>query len=127
IYPVPRVLHDEGLDDYVARRLGIDVQPDLTDWRVLSDRIDSATEPVRIAIVGKYVNLRDAYLSVIEALRHGGFHHGAHVEISWVASHELAGVSAEEIREVPGGSLVHRRLGGRGRGGTAAPRTFPRD
>src|SRR5205823_198986 len=86
IYQVPLVLHEEGLDDYVARHLGITEQPDLTEWRVLSDRIDGATEPVKIAIVGKYVNLRDAYLSVIEALQHGGFHHGSKVELSWAAS-----------------------------------------
>src|SRR5438132_3124410 len=77
IYQVPLVLHDEGLDDYVARHLGITEQPDRTEWRVRSDRIDGPTDPVRIAIVGQYVNLRDAYLSVIEALRHGGLPHRA--------------------------------------------------
>src|SRR5947199_4571550 len=66
IYQVPLVLHAEGLDGYVARHLGIEGQRDLTEWRALSDRSDGAVEPVRIAIVGKYVNLRDAYLSVIE-------------------------------------------------------------
>src|SRR5207249_11923558 len=73
IYQVPLVLHAEGLDDHVARHLGIEGEPDLTEWKALSDRIDRADEPVHIAIVGKYVNLRDAYLSVIEALGHGGF------------------------------------------------------
>jgi CTP synthase len=64
IYQVPLVLHDEGLDDYVAGHLGITEEPDLLEWRRLSSRIEAATEPVRIALVGKYVNLRDAYLSV---------------------------------------------------------------
>jgi CTP synthase len=114
IYQVPLVLHAEGLDDYVAGHLRIDAQPDLTDWRVLSDRIDGATEPVRIAIVGKYVNLRDAYLSVIEALRHGGFHHGARVEISWIASDELVGDAVPEILSGVDGVLVPGGFGHRG-------------
>jgi CTP synthase len=114
IYQVPLVLHAEGLDDYVARHLGIDGAPDLTDWLVLSDRIDGATEPVRIAIVGKYVNLRDAYLSVIEALRHGGFHHGARVEISWIASDELVGDAVPEILSSVDGVLVPGGFGHRG-------------
>jgi CTP synthase len=114
IYQVPLVLHAEGLDDYVARHLGIEGRPDLTDWKVLSDRIDGATEPVRIAIVGKYVNLRDAYLSVIEALRHGGFHHGARVEISWIASDELVGDAVPEILSSVDGVLVPGGFGHRG-------------
>ena len=91
IYRVPLLLHKEGLDREVAGHLRIEAEPDLSEWSALVERIDAATEPVSIAIVGKYVNLRDAYLSVIEALRHGGFHHGARVEITWVSSDELAG------------------------------------
>jgi CTP synthase len=114
IYQVPLVLHAEGLDDYVARHLGIEADPDLTEWQVLSDRIDGATEPVRIAIVGKYINLRDAYLSVIEALRHGGFHHGARVQISWIASDELVGDSVPELLSGVDGVLVPGGFGHRG-------------
>ena len=90
IYKVPLVLHREGLDRELARHLRIESEPDLTEWHGLVERIDAATDPVRIAIVGKYVNLRDAYLSVIEALKHGGFYHGALVDISWLASDDLA-------------------------------------
>jgi CTP synthase len=114
IYQVPLVLHDEGLDDYVARHLGIDETPDLTEWRALSDRIERAVDPVHIAIVGKYVNLRDAYLSVIEALRHGGFHHGARVQLSWVASDELAAGGAPEILAGADGILIPGGFGVRG-------------
>jgi len=114
IYQVPLVLHAEGLDDYVANHLRIDAEPDLTEWRTLSDRIDGATDPVRIALVGKYVNLRDAYLSVIEALHHGGFHHGARVEISWVASDELVGDAVPEILSDVDGVLVPGGFGHRG-------------
>ncbi|MGH2529251.1 MAG: CTP synthase [Actinomycetota bacterium] len=90
IYRVPPLLHKEGLDRELAAHLRIEAEPDFTEWDALVERIDAATEPISVAIVGKYVNLRDAYLSVIEALRHGGFHHGARVEITWVSSDELA-------------------------------------
>ncbi len=69
IYRVPLILAKEGLDRELAQHLRIDAEPDLTEWQTLVDRIDAAADPVRVAIVGKYVNLRDAYLSVIEALQ----------------------------------------------------------
>ncbi|MDQ4005296.1 MAG: CTP synthase, partial [Actinomycetota bacterium] len=86
IYEVPLVLHEEGLDTYLAHHLRLPDgdRPDLTEWQALVDRIEAATTPVDIAVVGKYVDLPDAYLSVIEALKHGGFHHGARVRIRWV-------------------------------------------
>jgi len=90
IYRVPPLLHKEGLDGELAAHLRIEAEPDFTEWDALVERIDAATEPISVAIVGKYVNLRDAYLSVIEALRHGGFQHGTRVEITWVSSDELA-------------------------------------
>jgi CTP synthase len=127
IYQVPLVLHDEGLDDFVARHLGITEQPDLTEWQQLSDRIDRATEDVHIAVVGKYVNLPDAYLSVIESLRHGGFHHGARVEITWVASDELASGAAEEILEQADGILVPGGFGVRGVEGKVDATRFARE
>jgi CTP synthase len=69
IYEVPLVLHEEGLDAYLALHLRLpEVRPDLTEWRALVERIEGATDPVTIAVVGKYVNLPDAYLSVTEAL-----------------------------------------------------------
>src|SRR5438067_12024744 len=76
IYRVPLVLHEEGLDGYLAHHLRIDARPDLTEWQALVDRIEGAAGSVTIAIVGKYVHLRDSYLSVIEALSHAAFHHG---------------------------------------------------
>jgi CTP synthase len=114
IYEVPLVLHDEGLDAYLAHHLRVEQAPDLSEWQALVDRIEQATEPVSIAIVGKYVNLHDAYLSVIEALRHGGFHHGARVDIRWVASDDLAGSGAEEILPKVDGILVPGGFGWRG-------------
>ncbi|MGH3601146.1 MAG: CTP synthase [Pseudonocardiaceae bacterium] len=87
IYDIPKVLHSEGLDAYVVRRLGLPFRDvDWTEWGDLLDRVHSPTEVVRIALVGKYVDLPDAYLSVTEALRAGGFAHRARVEIRWVPS-----------------------------------------
>jgi CTP synthase len=87
IYDIPKVLHSEGLDAYVVRRLGLPFRDvDWTEWGDLLDRVHNPTELVQIALVGKYVDLPDAYLSVTEALRAGGFAHRARVEIRWVTS-----------------------------------------
>ncbi len=87
IYDIPKVLHREGLDAYVVRRLGLPFRDvDWTVWGDLLRRVHDPQEQVRIAVVGKYVDLPDAYLSVTEAVRAGGFAHEAKVEIVWVAS-----------------------------------------
>jgi CTP synthase len=115
IYQVPMVLHREGLDRYLAGHLRLpDIEPDLTEWRTLVDRIEEATDPVTIAMVGKYIDLRDAYLSVIEALRHGGFHHGARVELRWVASDAIAVGQVEDLLGDVDGILVPGGFGVRG-------------
>jgi CTP synthase len=91
IYDIPRVLHAEGLDAYVVRRLGLPFRDvDWTDWDQLLRRVHQPAKNVTIAMVGKYVDLPDAYLSVTEALRAGGFHHDAKVEIRWVTSDDCA-------------------------------------
>ena len=87
IYQIPLVLHEEGLDRYILRLLQFDEAShpiDLTDWERLVDQVDAAVRPVRIGIIGKYIDLPDAYLSVVESLRHAGFHHGAKVQIEWI-------------------------------------------
>jgi CTP synthase len=127
IYQVPLVLHREGLDEELARHLGIDAQPDLTEWEELVRRIDEATEPVTIAVVGKYVNLRDAYLSVMEALRHGGFHHGADVRIEWVASDDLGGDATERALAGADGILIPGGFGVRGVEGKVDAVRFARE
>jgi CTP synthase len=114
IYKVPLVLQREGLDEVLAEHLRIDTAPDLSEWNDLVQRIDAATDPVHIAIVGKYVNLRDAYLSVMEALKHGGFHHGAEVQITWLASDDLAGNGAMAVLSGADGILVPGGFGVRG-------------
>jgi CTP synthase len=87
IYDIPKVLHREELDAYVVRRLNLPFRDvDWTEWDDLLRRVHEPQETVRIALVGKYIDLSDAYLSVAEALRAGGFRHHAKVEIRWVAS-----------------------------------------
>src|SRR4249919_1028519 len=89
IYDIPKVLHAEGLDAYVIRRLGLNFRDvNWHDWDELLRRVHSPEHTVEIALVGKYIDLPDAYLSVTEAMRAGGFHHDAKVSIRWVASDE---------------------------------------
>ena len=127
IYEVPLVLHKEGLDTELARHLGIDAEPDLSEWDALVDRLHAATEPVTIAVVGKYVNMRDAYLSVMEALYHGGFHHGADVQIRWVASDDLGGNATEEALRGVDGILIPGGFGIRGVEGKVAAVRYARE
>jgi CTP synthase len=89
-YKVPLVFRAEGMDDLVLDHFGIESDPpDLSDWEELVRRADAARKPVRIALVGKYVQLADAYKSVAEALHHGGYHHGADVEVALVNSEDI--------------------------------------
>ena len=110
IYKVPLEFAREGVDEVVLKHFGIELPPpDLSDWEGLVERVESATDPVRIALVGKYNQLADAYMSVIEALNHAGSHHGGRVEVVWVDSERLTeGEVADELATcdgilVPGG------------------------
>ncbi|HEX9766521.1 MAG TPA: CTP synthase [Nitriliruptorales bacterium] len=97
LYAVPLAMRDEGLDDAVARRLGLPlVEPDMDQWEAMVARVRSARETVTIGLVGKYVELPDAYLSVAEALRHAGLHHGVNVDIRWLSSDDLLERHAED-------------------------------
>jgi len=116
IYKVPLWFHDQGVDRGIAEHFGLAAQPaDLRVWRDITRRADEAAQPVRIAIVGKYVQLEDAYLSVSEALRHGGFLHGGRIEIDWVDSETIT-TEDEAVRLLAGadGVLVPGGFGGRG-------------
>jgi CTP synthase len=91
LYEIPLDMREEGLDTVVAARLGLpDVTPDLTEWEQLVQRVQAPHDQVEVAIVGKYVDLPDAYLSVVESLRHGGLAHGVDVQLRWIASDELS-------------------------------------
>ena len=105
IYDIPKVLHSEGLDAYVVRRLGLPFRDvDWTDWDDLLRRAHHPANDVEIALVGKYIDLPDAYLSVTEALRAGGFRHDCRVTLRWVSSDECATVdgAAPQLAGVDG-------------------------
>lgn len=87
IYDIPRVLHSEHLDAFVIRRLDLPFRDvEWAGWGELLEKVHAPTRTVRVALVGKYIDLPDAYLSVTEAIRAGAFHHGARAEIAWIAS-----------------------------------------
>jgi len=91
IYDIPKVLHKEGLDAYVVRRLDLPFRDvDWTAWDDLLRRVHHPKNEVTIGLVGKYIDLPDAYLSVTEAIRAGGFHHDCRVNIRWVSSDDCA-------------------------------------
>ena len=105
LYEIPLVLHDEGLDGYLCGLLHLDAAthaPELGGWEALVRRVEAATTPVRIGLVGKYA-LPDAYLSVVEALRHGGFASGAQVSIDFIDAGEIEGLMVESrLRDLDG-------------------------
>jgi CTP synthase len=117
IYQVPLCFRDEGVDDYILREhFGLDdiPEPDLSGWESITRRATEAGESARIALVGKYVRLEDAYLSVVEALRHAGVHHGARVEIDWIDSETVEDPEVTDRLRSAAGILIPGGFGGRG-------------
>jgi CTP synthase len=128
IYDIPRVLHSEGLDAYVVRKLGLPFRDvDWTDWDKLLQRVHHPAREVTVALVGKYIDLPDAYLSVTEALRAGGFHNDARVNIKWVASDscETPEGAAAALGDVDG-VLIPGGFGVRGIEGKLGALTYSR-
>ncbi len=100
IYKVPLVFREEHVDDFILDHFGIEGdEPDLTGWREMTRRADRASKRVRIALVGKYVQLEDAYLSVSEALRHAGFGLDSQIEIDWIDSEQIEAAGRGRRRE----------------------------
>jgi len=116
IYKVPLYFRAEGVDDKVLEHFGIEDTgpPDLSEWEAGVKRYEAAEDVVRIGLVGKYTKLEDAYLSVIEALGHGGAHHGGKVDVRWIDSEQLTG--EEELAELAecDGILIPGGFGVRG-------------
>jgi len=136
LYEIPLALHDEGLDDYVCRLLHFDGttplgEPehplDLSAWEALVARVEAAVRPVRIGLIGKYVNLPDAYLSVVEALRHGGYFHGAAIELEWVQAEEVEGLLADGRLKDLDGIVIPGGFGERGIEGMIAAAGYARE
>jgi CTP synthase len=127
IYSIPLVLHGEGLDDEVCRLLQLPGEPDLRAWEEVVARVDAASRLVRIGLIGKYVNLPDAYLSVVEALRHAGFHHGARVEVEWVQAEDVIGLLAEGRLRGLDGIVIPGGFGERGIEGKIAAAGWARE
>ncbi|MBR6205855.1 MAG: CTP synthase [Oscillospiraceae bacterium] len=116
LYEAPLMLERSRFSEVVCRELGLSVpQPDLAEWKEMVERIKAAgARRVEIGLVGKYVGLHDAYLSVAEALRHAGFHLGAHVGIRWIDSEEITPDTAESMLSGLDGILVPGGFGSRG-------------
>jgi CTP synthase len=127
IYELPLILHEEGLDDVVCDVLRLDAPIDLTPWEVVVERAEEAERPVRIGLIGKYVALPDAYLSVAESLRHAGFHHGARVEIDWIQAEDVEGLLAAGRLSDLDGIVIPGGFGVRGIEGKIAAATYARE
>ncbi|CAN5556433.1 CTP synthase [soil metagenome] len=130
IYELPVILHEEGLDKMVCDVLRLDGEAhplDLAPWEQLVSRIEEATRPVRIGLIGKYVQLPDAYLSVVESLKHAGFHHGAAVEIDWIQAEDVEGLLAAGRLADLDGIVIPGGFGARGVEGKIAAARYARE
>ncbi|HEX8207084.1 MAG TPA: CTP synthase [Solirubrobacteraceae bacterium] len=115
IYKVPLAYHEQGVDDLILDTLGLEAPPAaLEGWRQLITRADDAEDTVRIALVGKYVKLEDAYLSVTESLRHAGYKHGTKIDVDWIDSEDVEKEDVLERIRRADGVLVPGGFGGRG-------------
>ena len=128
LYQAPVMLERENLSSIVCRKLGLPQNEiDLTEWRRMLTRAENAEDTVRIALCGKYVQLHDAYLSVAEALAHGGFENLAKVEIEWVDSEVLNEENTARILDGVDGVLVPGGFGGRGIEGKICAARYARE
>jgi CTP synthase len=133
IYEIPLVLHEQGLDSFVCRTLAIDESAypmtGLGQWEQLVQRVESLSRTVKIGIVGKYVNMPDAYMSVVEALRSGGFHHGTQIDLDWIDAElvpDILTAGDDRLRGLDG-IVIPGGFGVRGIEGMVAAAGFARD
>jgi len=127
IYELPLILHNEGLDTVACKVLRLDSPIDLGPWREVVEKVEAATKPVKIGLIGKYVDYQDAYLSVAESIRHAGFHHGAKVEIDWIQAEEVEGLLATARLGDLDGMIIPGGFGDRGFEGKIAAAAFARE
>ena len=127
LYEAPIMLEEGHFSDVVCRELGLDLPaPDLTDWNAMLARIHNRTKTVKIALVGKYVALHDAYLSVAEALRHAGYENSATIDIEWIDAETVTDETAEALLGGCAGILVPGGFGNRGVEGKIAAAKYAR-
>jgi CTP synthase len=127
IYELPLILHDEGLDTVVCDVLRLDREINLGPLRALVSKVDAATTPVRIGLIGKYISLPDAYLSVVESLKHAGFHHGAKVEIDWIQAEDVDDLLASGHLSDLDGMVIPGGFGQRGIEGKISAARYARE
>ncbi|MGF1599297.1 MAG: CTP synthase [Acidimicrobiales bacterium] len=128
LYAIPLVMHEGGLDGYVGGILGLDTpEPELTDWRSLVERTKRAWKPLRIGIVGKYVSLHDAYLSVAESLRHAAIEAEVDLEIEWIMSDHVEGLLVSEMLGHLDGIVLPGGFGERGIEGKIEAAAYARE
>jgi CTP synthase len=128
IYKVPLNYRDQQVDDFVLDHFRMEAPaPDLSEWEAITERAAQASRTVRIALVGKYVKLEDAYLSVVESLRHAGIEHGGKVDVDWIDSEQLEAETAAERLADADGILIPGGFGGRGIEGKIAAARVARE
>jgi CTP synthase len=128
LYEVPLMLEKAGLADVTCRRLGLNCKkPDLSEWAAMVERAKNVHGEVRIALVGKYVALHDAYLSVVEALTHGGIENDVKVDIEWVDSEKVTDDNAADILGCADGIIVPGGFGDRGIEGMISAAKYARE
>lgn len=128
LYEAPLMLERSHFSEVVCRELGIDAPPpDLTEWTRMVERIKARPYSVDIGLVGKYVGLHDAYLSVAEALRHAGYYHNTHIKIHWIDSEEITAENAGETLAGLDGILVPGGFGSRGIEGMVLAAKYARE
>ena len=128
IYEVPLILEEEGLGQLIVDKLSLKAhQPDLSQWQELVSRLKAPHEPVNIALVGKYVELKDAYFSVREALRHAGLYHNRDINLLWVRSEDLERDGSDALLDSAQGIIVPGGFGIRGINGMLKAASYARD
>ncbi len=128
LYEAPLMLHENGLDNVVCRELNLDApEADLTEWKEMTDKIKSRTKEKTVAIVGKYVQLHDAYLSIIESLNHAGYETGNNINIRWVDSETVTMETSNKILSGIDAMIIPGGFGDRGIEGKIAACQYARE
>ncbi|MBS7530589.1 CTP synthase [Hazenella sp. IB182353] len=128
LYEVPLMLQSEGLDEIVVKYLGLEAKPaNMEAWKALVAKVKNLSQTTRIAIVGKYVALHDAYMSVVEALRHAGFEKDTDIDVEWINSEEVTAENVEALFSHVDGILIPGGFGDRGIEGKIIATRFARE